>query len=210
MTAKIIKIEYDNPDEGSLNQAASVLNDDGLVVAPTETRYGLLVRADRNKLLEKLFKVKKRDITLPTSIFVSKSADIGRYAELNKYASLLIERFLPGPLTLVLKAGISGSPPLVIDGKIGIRISLAPVIRELLKKVSFPLSATSANISGASEPESIEEIVDMFGEKVDLYLDGGNLTSLPSTVIDCSGDEPLILREGSITKNQVEEVTGKL
>jgi len=113
-------------------------------------------------------------------------------------------------LTLVLKAGISGSPPLVIDGKIGIRISLAPVIRELLKKVSFPLSATSANISGASEPESIEEIVDMFGEKVDLYLDGGNLTSLPSTVIDCSGDEPLILREGSITKNQVEEVTGKL
>ena len=207
MRTDVLKIDYDSPDDGYLNLAASVLNDNGLVVAPTETRYGLLVRADRNILLEKLFEVKKRDMTLPTSIFLSKVSDIENYADLNRKASLLAERFLPGPLTLVLKANISASPPLVIDGKIGIRISSAPVIRELLKKVNYPLSATSANISGSPEPVSIEEIVDMLGKKVNLYLDCGNLTAMPSTVVDCSGIEPLILREGSITQEQIEEVT---
>jgi L-threonylcarbamoyladenylate synthase len=205
----IVGIDCNMPDKRLLARAVAVLERGGLVVAPTETRYGLLARADQGKILKKLFEVKKRSMTMPISIFVREISGIGNWGELNPVALMLARRFLPGPLTLVLRAVVPEQPGLVTDGKIGIRVSSSPVMQALLENMTFPLSATSANISGGPELESVTDVLSLLGDKVDLYLDGGPLTAMPSTVVDCSAGHPVILRQGSIGAEEIREVVGK-
>ncbi len=205
----VVRIDSNTPDKRLLKQAVAALERGGLVVAPTETRYGLLARADQEKILKKLFEVKRRSITMPTSIFVREVSDIADWGELNPAALKLARRFLPGPLTLVLKAVVPEVPGLVADGKIGIRVSSSAVMQGLLEMAAFPLSATSANISGGLEPESVADVISLLGDNVDLYLDGGPLTATPSTVVDCSAGRPVILRQGSIGMEEIREVAGE-
>jgi tRNA threonylcarbamoyl adenosine modification protein (Sua5/YciO/YrdC/YwlC family) len=98
----------------------------------------------------------------------------------------------------------------VVDGKIGLRWSSSPVIDGLLRRLECPLTATSANISGRPDPESVEEIVSQFGDRVDLYLDAGPLTGPTSTVVDCSGEKPKILRDGAIPRAEIEREIGQV
>lgn len=204
--SRIIKIDCNSPDKGLLGQAVATLEEGGLVVAPTETRYGLLARADQEKILKKLFEVKQRSITMPTSIFVRQVSDIANWGDLNAAALKLARRYLPGPLTLVLKAVIPEQPGLVAGRKIGIRVSSSAVMQAILEIADFPLSATSANISGGPELESVTDVIALLGDRVDLYLDGGPLTAMPSTVVDCSAGHPVILRQGSIGADEIKKV----
>ncbi len=184
--------------------AAEILSAGGLVVSPTETRYGILARADRREVLEKLYRAKARDINKPTSLLVGQPGDIGRMGRINDPAKLLIGAFMPGPLTLVLAALKEWFPPAVVDGKIGIRCSSLPFVRGLVAALDMPLTATSANRAGGAECGSIDEIEKDFGDEIDLYIDAGTLTGRTSTVADCSGDEVVILREGAISRSSIE------
>lgn len=188
----------------ALNMAAEVLNNGGLVVSPTETRYGILARADRREILEKLYRAKARDINKPTSLLVEQPGDIDRLGKINGPAKLLIGAFLPGPLTLVLASLKEWFPPAVVDGKIGVRCSSLPFVSGLVAALDVPLTATSANRAGESEFGSVDEIEREFGDEIDLYLDAGPLTGKTSTVVDCSGEEPVILREGAISRSRIE------
>ena len=207
MTSRmILKIDHSRPDEQIIESAACILGKGGVVVTPTETRYGLLGRIDDMHVVEKIFELKKRALSLPTAVFVMSGDDIFRLGHKNRLAELLLEKLLPGPLTLVLKNRSEYRAPIVIDDKIGLRFSSSPVVSRLLEKTGLNLTATSANVSGKKEPETAAEIADFFGTGVDLYLDCGPLTALPSTVVDCSGKEMKMLREGAVRETSIREI----
>jgi L-threonylcarbamoyladenylate synthase len=199
----IVAVDVDTPDLETINRAVDILKAGALVVAPTETRYGLLARADKTEVVEKVYRLKKRALSQPIAIFVGSLEMVTHYAELNPPAQFLARLFLPGPLTLVLRGLPEWDSPVARDGKVGIRISPAPVIHEIMERAGFPLTATSANISGVAELSSIDEISRALGAAVDLYLDGGVLDGAPSTVVDCSGDPPTILRKGAVDEKEI-------
>jgi L-threonylcarbamoyladenylate synthase len=204
MTQPIIKvINQSKPDANLITLAADILNNHGIIVAPTETRYGLLASIDSDDAINRIFELKKRPRSLPTAIFVRSKEEIGRFGHINSVSACLSDRFLPGPFTLVLKAEAAYPAPVVVDEKIGIRFSSSPVVSSILSQTKSNLTATSANLSGDDEPVTIPEIVHYFGSGVDLYLDAGPLVSKASTVVDCSSENYRILREGIISKAEI-------
>ncbi|MDH3889964.1 MAG: L-threonylcarbamoyladenylate synthase [candidate division Zixibacteria bacterium] len=186
-----------------LARAAEVLANRGLVVAPTETRYGLLARADDTAALDRLYQVKGRLSGTPVAVFLDGVAALAKHAVMTASSDVLARRFLPGPLTLVLKASPDLEWPVVSDGWIGLRVSSSTVVQGLVEFAQFPLSATSANRSGRPEAETIEDVIDVFGDEVALYLDAGRLDGAVSTVVRCDGDQVAILREGAIAQADV-------
>ncbi len=206
----VLRTDPARPDSSTIDRAAAVLVAGDLLVAPTETRYGLLARADRQDVLEKLCRAKQRSLNHPTALLIPIFADAERYGRVNRAASALAERFLPGPLTLVLSATCDWPPPMVVDGKIGLRCSSSPVMDELLARVKEPIAATSANISGQPERNGVEEIVADFEDRVTLYLDGGPLIGPVSTVVDCTEDRPRILREGAVGSEEITRIMDEI
>ncbi len=196
---KIVSIDPLNPAHDLLSEAANLLAHGAIVVAPTETRYGLLARADLPAAVDRLCNTKGRSPRQAMSIFVPDLASIRRFARVTPTAEILSRSLLPGPLTLVLPATIGWGEPLVIDGKIGVRVSSSPVISGILKLIDFPVTATSANKSGSPDLDTVAEIGEIFRDAVDLYLDAGVLRNQTSTVVDCCGTQIVILREGAVS-----------
>jgi len=206
----VLKTDPARPGQDILKRAAESLSRGELVVAPTETRYGLLARADRQEYVEQLYLLKGRDPAKATAILVRSLAEAEDLGEMTPEALLLARSFLPGPLTIVSRARKDWPAPRVVDGKIGLRWSSSPVIQGLLARTEWPLAATSANISGQSDPEGVQEIISAFGERVGVYLDAGPLTGPTSTVVDCSTRRVRVLREGAIAREEIERVLGSL
>jgi L-threonylcarbamoyladenylate synthase len=206
----ILKIDRLRPDEQTIESAARILGNGGVVVAPTETRYGLLGRIDDMHVVERIFELKNRTLNLPTAIFVRSRDELFRFGHQNRLAELLSERFLPGPLTLVLLSKSKYPAPIVVNDRIGLRQSSSPVVSGVLESSGLTLTATSANVSGRKEPETITEIAAIFGAGVDLYLDCGPLTTLPSTVVNCSGETIEILRKGAIEESEIREAAAEV
>ncbi len=195
----VVQIDCENPRSRPIDQAVALLLRGDLVVAPTETRYGLLARADDSESLEKLCRVKGRDRAAAVAIFVDSIEALETYGVMTPSARRLAKRFMPGPLTLVLTAADETTLPVVSDGRVGLRVSSSPVVEAILEKVRKPLTATSANLTGHGEAETIDQVVEAFGSDVALYLDGGRLTGPVSTVVSCEGDRTELLREGALS-----------
>jgi L-threonylcarbamoyladenylate synthase len=204
-TLNIRSIDCIRPQSDLIDDAIARLRKDGIIVAPTETRYGLLACIDSRPAVERIYALKKRKMSQPTAIFVRSVGDIFDMGFENNDARRLAEGCLPGPLTLILKNKSKLSSPVVVNNKIGFRYSSSPVISMLLEGAAFFLTATSANISGGIEAETIDEISAMFGTNIDLYLDGGPLKEPISTVVDCTGDRTRILRLGAISGAEIEK-----
>ncbi len=198
-------IDQNSPDTELVEKAAKLLTSGQLVVGPTETQYGLMARGDDSAVLDELYKLKKRPMTAPTAIFVGSYSEVTKYAYTNKMSDSLAEAFLPGPLTLVLAAKEHLKSPVACDGKVGVRISSSPFLTSLIGKVDYPVTATSANLSGCAGSDSAREAMESFGDAVSLYLDAGVLDGPVSTVIDCSGKEVKLIREGAISFELVRE-----
>ncbi len=201
--SNIRRINPLDPEPEILKEALQVLRNNGIIMAPTETKYGLLARIDSAETVKKVYDIKSRPLSKPTAIFVRSNDELKHFAEINPIANTIAREFLPGPLTLILKAQTELSAPIVIDDKIGLRFSSSALISQLLSQTDCNLTATSANISGKEEPGDIEEAISQFGDNIDLYLDAGPLDGPASTVVDCSGDTYKILREGAITKEDI-------
>lgn len=198
------RIDPSDVPEAVVSQAVEILRDGGLVVSPTETRYGILARADRRDVLEKVYSAKGRDVNKPTSLLVEMPHEVGMLGKINRPAGLLIKAFLPGPLTLVVPSLKQWFPPAVVDGKVGVRCSPMPLVGALARAVDVSLTATSANLAGSGDFDTVDEIEKAFGDQIDLYIDAGPLTGPTSTVVDCSTEEPVILREGAIERGRIE------
>ena len=201
----LLKIDSSAPNTSAVTLACKALINGELVVAPTETQYGILAGADIKAALEKLFKLKSRDRNKPISIFVKTINQLKDYAEMGPMSELIAGKFLPGPLTLVLKSKKDFGKLITREGKTGFRLSASPLIQKILDKIEVPVTATSANISGSPASESAISIKERFGSEIAVYLDSGRLNNPASTVVEVIDEKISFLREGAISKQDILE-----
>lgn len=194
------------PDAPIIEEAVAELRSGNAIVLPTETQYSLSVRADRRDVLETIGKIKKRDFARKSALFVKDMKMASQFCDISETALILARKFLPGPLTMVLPAKVNQK---AVDEKLasndgfGIRISSSPVIRQVVDSLDFPITATSANISGGLPHVTVADIMEELGELVTLYVDGGACPGrTPSTVIKVA-DELEILRPGQIPESEL-------
>jgi len=204
----IIRIDYKNPEMEPILEAANVLNRGDAVIFPTDTVYGLAVNALRLDAIERLFKIKKRPSSKPVPIIVRDIEMAKKYAFFNKKAEKVLNDVWPGPVTVVVEKRKDISETLTGGRRtIGLRIPNCEIIKLLMEKLDYPITATSANFSG--EPPlirsiDIRNIFEKAYPRPSLFLDAGDLeNNLPSTVLDLTGSQPKILRMGPVTKKDL-------
>jgi L-threonylcarbamoyladenylate synthase len=182
-----------------------VLNHGGLVVFPTDTVYGLAALPFRRQSIERLYIVKGRSSQKAIAILLGNLAHVDQIAaSMNPIAMRLAEQFWPGPLTLVVSRNPGLPDVLTPDNTIGVRMPDHPVALDLLRQ-SGPLAVTSANLSGRENAVTAQEVLDQLRGRVHLVLDGGRIPGgIPSTVVDCTGVQPVILRQGPITLEAIQ------
>jgi L-threonylcarbamoyladenylate synthase len=190
-----------------LNKAASIIRSGGVVAFPTESFYGLGVSAWHEKAIQRLFAIKEREENQPILLLIPTRSLLNQYViRIPDIATQIMEQFWPGGLTLIFEAN-PDLPHLLTSGtgKIGLRISSHPVAAALVKAVGAPITGTSANISGQAACSSAEAVRHSLGRSVDFVLDGGDTKGgKGSTVLDITVDPPAILREGMVTRKQLE------
>lgn len=207
---KIIKL-----DKTAVSEAVSVLNSGGLVIYPTETVYGIGADATNQNAVDKLTNYKNRPYGKPYSIAVTDIKMAERFVELNEKAREFYKKFLPGPLTVVstgkhvLAKGVESE-----DGTLGIRIPDFKLVQDIVKTFAKPITSTSANASYKKRPYRVSDILDNISqnqkELIDLIIDAGELShNDPSTVIDTTMDDPVILRQGEIKLKDKNEVLSR-
>lgn len=204
--SNIAKIDSCKPLKESLTFASHVLRKGGIVAFPTESFYGLGVDATNTKAIRRLFKLKKRENGSPLLVLVSSFRELSKYTISIPIEAKKIGRyFWPGGITMVFKAGPILPPELTGGkGKIGIRVSDHPIARGLSQAVDFPITATSANLSGAPPCTSADQVAELFGNSVDLIIDSGVTEGKnASTVIDVTVKPPAIIREGLISMERL-------
>jgi len=200
---KLIKINIENPESKKIEQIVKALKKSKTVVIPTDTAYGLAGNALDKKANKKVFTIKERPYFKPLSVLVSGLKMAEKIAYFNAQARKIFKKFLPGPLTIVVKKK-KILPDILTSEQpnVGIRCSNDKLTRAIMKKINFPITATSANLSGKKVPYSIKEILKQYKDqktKPDLLVDAGKLPKVaPSTVIDLSRKKIKILRKGPI------------
>ena len=195
-----------------IQQAVNILKAGGIVVYPTDTSYGLAVDATNVKAVKKLYRLKGRNFKKPIHIILPSKLSIGIFARISPWAKKLIDKFMPGPITLVLplKAKAKSFKMLSAGTKsLGIRQPDNKTALNLVKRFGRPITTTSANISGQPNCYSVAEVEKQFkNSKIqpDFYLDGGKLAkNKPSTVLSLIKNVK-ILRVGPISEKQIKQV----
>ncbi len=199
-------------DENSLEIAKRIIERGGVVGMPTETVYGLGANAFDTSAVNGIFKIKGRPNDNPLIVHVHKDFDISTLVTgVPDFALKLAKSFLPGPLTMVYKSKRTVSPSVSCGlNTLAIRIPSHDGAQKFLKYVDLPIAAPSANISKHVSPTSAEHVFQDLNGKIELILNGGKCSGgIESTVLDCTGDFPVILRSGLVTRKMIESVVGK-
>jgi len=187
----------------------TILKNGGLVAFPTDTVYGLGACFSNLDAVERIYKVKQRPHNIALPLLLADESQISEVAEsVPPVARLLARRFLPGGLTIVLSRAKS-VPDMVTGGgeTVAVRIPAHPVPIALIKGLGAPIVGTSANVSGRPSALTADEVHSQFGDKIDLVIDGGKCgEGKESTIVDITGDVPRILREGAISREELEQV----
>jgi L-threonylcarbamoyladenylate synthase len=194
----------------ALERALQVLAAGGLVAFPTDTVYGVGALVFMEAAVESLYAAKGRSLEKAIPVLIGDLKDMGKVAvEVPPLAERLAARFWPGPLTLVVPKHPDLPPAVSSSGTVGVREPDHPLARTLLVRAG-PLAVTSANRSGASSPTTAEQVLSELGGRIALILDGGTTPGgVPSTVVDCMGPEPRILREGALSQDQILTIMSK-
>lgn len=203
---KICKIEQE-----SIAEAIALLKSGEVVAIPTETVYGLGAIGTNGLAVKKIFEIKGRPNDNPLICHVHKDFDLEQLVEIEQdYVNRLIEKFTPGPLTLVFKSkGVICDEAVCGGQTLAIRIPSHEGCQQLLKSLNQPVVAPSANLSKHTSPVTAEHVYNDLNGKIELILDGGKCSGgIESTVLDVTSKTPRILRAGLITKEMIESVVG--
>ena len=209
---KIVRVDPNDPDPAVIRRAAEVARSGGVLALPTDSVYGLACAATaENPAHRKIFSIKRRELSQTLPWFVSREGGLERWgADVPDYAHELARRFWPGALTLVVRAaadvppeyvqpGVLGPDGLREPGTIALRAPGSDFIEALLAELGEPLAQTSANLHGHPAATSAAELAPQIKAETDLVVDGGPASlAVPSTIVDCTGPTPRILREGAI------------
>ncbi len=201
LQSKIVSLTGGPPEPRILDEIAAVLRSGGVMAYPTDTFYGLGADAFSAAAVEKIYSLKQRDPGKPLSIVVADPAQARHAArDLPPLLEILARTFWPGPLTLVLNAApVFPAELLGPGGTIALRVPAVAWLRDLLRLTGFPITATSANLSGEGEVDDGGEVRRLFDGRIDLIVDGGRTPGgEPSTIVDLTAGAPRLLRPGAI------------
>lgn len=198
--------------EEVLARTVEALKKGSIIAYPTETFYGLGVKFDMEDSLKRLYNLKKRPEDKAIPLIFGKRELLSLVTKsVNRQAMLLMERFWPGPLTLILHAKkdilryITAS-----TRRVAVRIPGKSFALSLAQRANFFITATSANLSGMPPAKDAETVIRYFGDKIDIVIDGGTtFGGLPSTIVDVTGKEVRILREGAISRESLSDFLKK-
>jgi tRNA threonylcarbamoyl adenosine modification protein (Sua5/YciO/YrdC/YwlC family) len=208
LTAEILRIHPDEPEPELISQVAASLEAGNVVAVPTDTFYGLAVDPVNLRAVDRIYDIKTRARHKPLSLLI---ADVSQAYELARDIDTafdrLAEKFWPGPLTIVVKAG--SKLPLRVTantGNVAIRVPEAAIARAVVSRLGLPITATSANLRGCPECTYANCVREQLGDQVPMIVDGGpTARSLPTTIVDLSGggNSWMILREGAIPTHEI-------
>jgi L-threonylcarbamoyladenylate synthase len=192
-----------------IKKGIEILKTGGLVAYPTDTVYGLGACADNIQAVKRIYLVKKRPLNMPLPLLLADVSWINKFtSRIPSIALPLIDRFMPGALTLVLPKANSVSD-IISGGKqtIALRVPAHPIAVALIEGTGSPVVGTSANISGSPSALTAQEVEKQLGNSINYIVDGGKCPGgIESTIIDVTGEIPVILRQGAITQEEIEKV----
>lgn len=195
-------------NEQNINIASEIIKNGGLVVIPTETVYGLGVDALNKEAVKNVYKAKGRPMDNPLIVHIAKPEDAEKFAHTNDTFYKLAEKFMPGPLTVILpKKDIVPNEVTCNLDTVAIRVPSNEIAHKIIECSGCPIAAPSANLSGRPSPTSFDHVYEDMNGRVDAIFDGGECEiGLESTVIILKGDSAEILRPGKVTYEQLVEV----
>lgn len=189
---------YNEVNENILREIVDVLNNDGLIIFPTDTVYGIACNSFSDKAIKKLFIAKNRSFDKPIGVLTDSISKINLIVkEINSTEKELINKYFPGNLTIVFDKNESISD-LLTSGKttIGVRIPDNDVALSILRSYPYPLATTSVNLAGKKEGTKVDDFLLEFADKVDIIIDGGVTNEIPSTIVRVDGKNINVLRQG--------------
>lgn len=196
----------DNIDLEKLKKPAEMIKEGKIVIFPTETVYGIGTNGLKSDSIKKIYEIKKRDFNKPISLLVNSIEMIETVAEdISDLEYALINRFCPGPFTIILKKKKEVPDILTANGDtVGIRMPDSLIARTLIDYSGVPIATPSANISGKPSGTSVDNIMKDFKDSVDCIIDSGeSKLGIASTIVKVENEKPIILREGSIKKDEI-------
>jgi len=208
MSAEILRIDPDEPEPELVQHVVRLLDSGKVVAIPTDTFYGLAVDPVNLRAVEQIYEIKTRAKHKPLSLLigdVSQAYELAR--DIDTAFDRLVEKFWPGPLTIVVKAG--SRLPLRVTahtGNVALRVPEAAIPRAIVAKLGLPITATSANLRGLPECTYAGCVREQLGDQIPLIVDGGpTARSTPTTIVDLSGggNSWMILREGAIPTHEI-------
>lgn len=213
MKTMISSIDKDNIDLEELKKHAKLLSEGKTVIFPTETVYGLGANALDEDAVKKIYEAKGRPSDNPLIVHIHEKEQVHELAkDVNDNAKIVMDRFWPGPITIILNK--KDIVPKTTSGgldTVAIRMPSHEIAKEIIKQSGVPIAAPSANISGRPSPTKAQHVKDeMEGRVSGIVLGGDSNFGLESTVLDLTSETPMILRPGSITKEDLESVLGKV
>ena len=213
MKTRVVTISSKKPHKTKIQECASILRKGGLVAFPTETVYGLGADGLNPNAIKKIFRVKKRPSDNPLIFHISDKNDIQKFAKnIPPKTELLIEKFWPGPLTLILRKS-SIIPKIATGGlnTIAIRMPSHKIALSLISSLKSPIVAPSANLFGKPSPTLAQHVLDDLNGKINTIIDGGNTKiGIESTVLDLTTRTPTLLRPGSISYSELKKILKKI
>ena len=203
---KVRKINCANPETGIIAEAARIIRNGGVVVFPTRSLYGLGADAFNAKAVNRIFHIKQRPANKPILVLIKDKDELDRLAALvPPAATAIMKRFWPGRVSIVFQAKKGLSANLTAGtNKIGIRLPGHNIAYTLVKAAGSPITGTSANLSGSAGCFQINDLDEKIVDNVDLILDAGPLKGgAGSTIVDVTGEAPLILRQGELPAKDI-------
>lgn len=201
------KLDYEE-----LKIPAKIAKEGGIVIFPTETVYGIGTNGLDKEAIKRLYEVKQRPLNKPISLLVSNIEMVEQVAKnISKFEYKIMQNFFPGPLTIILeKKDIVPDILTANTNTVGIRMPSGEIARKLIEYARVPIATPSANISGKPSGTNIEDIQKDFEEKVDCFIDNGeSKLGIPSTIVRVINDEVHILRQGPISKEEINSIVKK-
>jgi tRNA threonylcarbamoyl adenosine modification protein (Sua5/YciO/YrdC/YwlC family) len=195
-----LKVHPVNPQGRHIQRAVEALKSGGVIIYPTDTVYGIGCSVFDKDAIERIYQIKRQDVAKPFSFVCSDLSHISEYAKVSNPAYRLMKHLIPGPYTFVLPASrLKQLPKSMISKRktVGIRVPANTISLAIVRELGHPIlsaSVMSRNGGVINNPEMIRELYD---KQVDLILDGGIVLSEPSTVLDLTDDQPVVLREGA-------------
>lgn len=208
MSAEILRVDPDEPEPEKVEYIVSRLKKGNVVAIPTDTFYGLAVDPVNLRAVERIYEIKSRSKHKPLSLLIANAAQAyGLAREIGVNFDRLAERFWPGPLTLIVRAG--SRLPLrstANTGNVALRVPDCPIPRAVVEQLGLPITATAANLQGAPECNYAACVREQIGERIPLIIDGGPTgRSAFTTIVDLSASDGAwqILREGAIPTHEI-------